>query len=63
MRDLNLKPEYLSSHALITGIDTYENAPPMHHATSDAKAEVEIIREIFYMRSRLKVEFILITYR
>lgn len=47
MRDLNLKPEYSSSHALIIGIDTYEYVSPLHHATNDAKAVVEILHRIF----------------
>ena len=47
MRDLNLKPEYSSSHALIIGIDTYEYVSPLHHAANDAKAVAEILHRIF----------------
>ena len=43
MRNLNLKPEYSSSHALIIGIDVYEHVSPLHRATSDAKAIAEIL--------------------
>jgi hypothetical protein len=47
MRDLNLKPEYSSSHALIIGIDDYKYASPLHHAKSDAKAVAEVLQGIF----------------
>lgn len=47
MRNLNLKPEYSSSHALIIGIDVYEHVSPLHHATSDAKAVAEILHRVY----------------
>lgn len=47
MRNLNLKPEYSSSHALIIGIDTYEHVSPLYHATNDAKAVAEILNRSF----------------
>jgi hypothetical protein len=47
MRDLNLKPEYSSSHALIIGIDHYQHASPLHHATNDAKAVAEVLQRAF----------------
>lgn len=47
MRNLNLKPEYSNSHALIIGIDVYEHASPLHYATSDARAVAEILHRMF----------------
>lgn len=38
MRDLTLKPEYSSSHALIIGINSYVSAPPLLYAINDARA-------------------------
>jgi hypothetical protein len=47
MRDLNLKPEYSSSHALIIGIDEYQHASPLHYAKSDAEAVAKVLKRVF----------------
>lgn len=47
MRDLNLHPKYSSSHALVIGIDDYQHASPLQHATNDAKAVAIILKDRF----------------
>ncbi len=47
MRDLNLKPEYSSSHALIIGIDQYVHASPLDHAANDARAVADVLHRLF----------------
>ena len=47
MRDLNLKPEYSSSHALVMGIDSYQHLSPLHHASNDAKAIATLLEQRF----------------
>jgi hypothetical protein len=47
MRDLSLKPEYSSSHALIIGIDKYMYVSPLHRAANDATAVARILETQF----------------
>ncbi len=48
MRHLKLKPEYSSSHALIIGINAYQqDFQLLHHATSDAKGVAEVLQRKF----------------
>lgn len=47
MRDLKLKPEYSSSHALVIGIDEFIHAPPLRHAVEDAKAVAKALQDLF----------------
>ena len=47
MRDLNLKPTYSSSNALIIGIDDYQHISPLCHAISDAKAIAKVLQNNF----------------
>lgn len=47
MRDLTLKPEYSSSHALIIGINNYISSPPLQYATNDAEAIAKILQTAF----------------
>ncbi len=47
MRDLNLKPDYSSSHALIVGVNDYQHVAPLHFAVEDATAVAEVLRKSF----------------
>jgi len=47
MRDLTLKPEYSSSHALIIGINSYVSAPPLLYAVNDARAVASTLENRF----------------
>lgn len=47
MRDLKLRPEYSSSHALVIGIDKFLHASPLHHAAEDAKAVARALQDLF----------------
>jgi len=47
MRDLTLKPEYSSSHALIIGINSYVAAPPLLYAVNDARAVATTLESLF----------------
>lgn len=47
MRNLNLRPEYSSSHALIIGINEYQCVSPLQHAENDAKAIAEVLQRVF----------------
>jgi hypothetical protein len=47
MRDLNLRPEYSNSHALIIGINDYQHVSPLHHAANDARAVADILQRTF----------------
>ena len=47
MRDLRLRPEYSSSHALIIGINDYQNVTPLQNATNDANDVARVLQEIF----------------
>ncbi|HKS36557.1 MAG TPA: caspase family protein, partial [Verrucomicrobiae bacterium] len=51
MRDLKLKPEYSSSHALIIGINDYKHASPLNHAVEDATAIAAAIQKSFGFQS------------
>ncbi|OGP66741.1 MAG: hypothetical protein A2169_05115 [Deltaproteobacteria bacterium RBG_13_47_9] len=51
MRDLTLKPEYSSSHALIIGINSYVSAPPLLYAVNDAKAVADTLENRFAFSS------------
>ncbi|MEF8726292.1 MAG: caspase family protein [Candidatus Bipolaricaulota bacterium] len=41
------KPEYSVSHALIIGIDDYDDMPPLNHAKSDAKEFASVLVNSF----------------
>jgi len=47
MRDLNLRPEYSNSYALIIGIDNYKHVSPLGHAANDAMAIADILQRNF----------------
>jgi hypothetical protein len=40
-------PSYSGSHALIVGINEYQHAPPLAHATNDAEAVAKVLIERF----------------
>src|SRR5437763_1466389 len=46
-RDVNLKPEYSSSHALIIGINQYAHLSQLHYAVNDARGVGEILKATF----------------
>jgi len=47
MRDLNLKPEYSNSHALVVGIDSYKHVSPLHYAANDETAVASLLEAQF----------------
>src|SRR3972149_2022924 len=51
MRDLTLKPEYSSSHALIIGINSYMSAPPLLYAVNDARGVATALENRFFFPS------------
>lgn len=51
MRDLNLSPEYSSSHALIIGIDDYQHVSHLHHAVNDARSVADVLQKVFLFPS------------
>lgn len=47
MRDLNLRPEYSTSHALVIGIDNYQKFAPLQNAANDATALADLLEHRF----------------
>jgi hypothetical protein len=58
MRDLTLKPEYSSSHALIIGINSYTSAPPLLYAVNDARAVASTLEtRLFFPSANITLLF------